>query len=102
MNSIDEINDKFYQGSLPDCLNFTLEQPDNFDWEKIKYNTFYKSFDYVENKFPPGYESIPGFDKVIEMCIPNVTPLEEMKARQLSKEAIETLEKKMKTNIYER
>ena len=83
MSDIRKINKSISKGVLPDCLNFSLEPSDGFDWGKIKYNAFYRSYEYVENKFPPGYESIPGFDKVIEMCIPEATPLEEMTARQM-------------------
>jgi hypothetical protein len=81
MSDINEINDSFKQGILPDCLNFSLPSVDAFDWEKVKYNTFYKSYEFAEKKFPKGYENIPGFDKVIELCIPKMTPVEEIKLR---------------------
>jgi hypothetical protein len=80
-----EINKLLSQGILPDCLNFQLHQNDQIDWEKVRYNSFYKSFEFAESKFPPGHENIPGFDKVIESCIPTQTPLEEMNDRIESK-----------------
>jgi hypothetical protein len=66
-------------GILPSQLNFCKTNfQEEIDWEKVKYNTFYKSFEYTASKFPPGFESIPGFDKVIEMNIPKCSPLEEL------------------------
>ena len=83
---IDAINKQLSRGVLPDCLNFTLE-PKPMDISQIKYNAFYRSYEYVENKFPKGYENIPGFDKVIQSIADKleeqqITPLSEMLKRQ--------------------
>jgi len=77
-----EINKQLSNGILPDCLNFTL-QPKPFDIAELKYNAFYRSYEFVESKFPKGYESIPGFDKVIQSIADkfeenNITPLSEI------------------------
>jgi hypothetical protein len=52
------------------------------DWDCLDY-----SFDYrasVLKRFPPGYESIPGFDEIINRIVDDVkeiSPLEEMERR---------------------
>jgi hypothetical protein len=77
-----EINDVIIQlnsGIIPNQLNFSKTNfQEEIDWEKVRYNTFYKSFEYTASKFPAGFQSIPGFDKVIEMNIPKCSPLEEL------------------------
>ena len=50
------------------------------DLNKIKYNAFSRSYEFAQSKFPKGLENIPGFDKVIESCICDHTPLEELEA----------------------
>ena len=60
-------------------------KPLHYDPEKLQYNQKYKCFDYFAKKFPDGWESIPGFDKVIEMCQRNgskLTPLQEMELKR--------------------
>ena len=78
------------QGILPDSLNFTLTDSGNeIDIQQLQYNAFYKSYEYFENKFPPGHEVIPGFDKVIEYLADNSrSPLDEINERQLKNEII--------------
>jgi hypothetical protein len=53
------------------------------DIAQIKFNAIYRSYEFVESKFPKGYESIPGFDKIIQSIAnkleeENITPLSEM------------------------
>lgn len=57
------------------------------DWSKLLYNHMYSTYQFYENKFPPGYESIPGFDKVIaRMAGNNInnTPLLELENLNLN------------------
>ncbi len=84
---IKEINDSFDKGILPKCLDFSIVNTDEIDIDMLKYNAFYRSYEFAESKFPPGFDSIPGFDKIIESCIPTLTPLEELDIIQ--KEALE-------------
>lgn len=56
---------------LNSCFNYrvyTNEELDFdvIDWDKLQYNYLYHSYQFYENKFPKGYESIAGFDKIIE------------------------------------
>jgi hypothetical protein len=71
-------------GILPDELNFGLEKSTEFDINDLKYNWFYKDYSFYESKFPVGYESIPGFDNIIQSMADNQTkmPLEEIEERQ--------------------
>lgn len=77
---IRKMNELLSQGLCPDELNFSL-QPKELDVSKLKYNAFYRSYEFVENKFPKGYESIPGMNIIIQNIADNLattTPLEEM------------------------
>lgn len=82
-NDIDLLN----RGILPDNFKFgeTFANSKNstIDLNKLKYNAFYKSYEFHANKFPNGYSSIPGFDKIIESIADNSkSPLEEMTERE--------------------
>jgi len=71
------------KGILPDSLNFGLQQNNELDINKIAYNLRYKTTEYWESKFPPGYESIPGFDKIIKkIAEESISPLEEITLKQ--------------------
>lgn len=82
-NDIKRINKDLANDFLPVELDFTMKPTPNIDWEKVAYNTFYKSQEYFINKFPPGFESLPGYEKIIdEMILNSKTPLEEMNERR--------------------
>lgn len=80
-----ELNNLLSRGILPDELDFTAKPKPELDINKIKYNAFYRSYEFAESKFPKGYENIPGFENIIESVrqeLENITPLEEMELRQ--------------------
>jgi hypothetical protein len=83
-NDIEQLNN----GILPDNFKFAeifanSSKNTVVDLNKLKYNAFYKSFDYHASKFPDGYSSIKGFDKIIESIAENSkSPLEEMIDRE--------------------
>lgn len=57
----------------------TFQRRQIVDWNKLQYNSTYKSFEYWRDKFPPGFEYLPGFDKIIQKMIENAkSPYEEM------------------------
>ena len=79
---IRELNKQLSKGVLPDVLNYTIEQKP-LDICDLKYNAFYRSYEFVESKFPKGYESIPAFDCIIQSIADKleqeeITPLKEM------------------------
>lgn len=54
------------------------------DFSLCKYNQLYKSFEFYEEKFPKGYENIPGFVKIIDEIVvqsENNNPLKEYNNR---------------------
>ena len=80
-----ELNKLLSKGILPDELDFTIKPRPELDINKIKYNSFYRSYEFAESKFPPGYENIPGFDKIIDLTrqeLENTSPLEDIEFRQ--------------------
>jgi hypothetical protein len=88
------INNCLENGIVPDCLNFTLQEREyEIDYNKLNYLDFY-DYDYYARRFPAGYTSIAGFDKVIESFV-NIninnknTPLNEIEKRRNIKSNIE-------------
>jgi hypothetical protein len=86
---------------IPESLNFTIEPKEPIDWTKVWYNSYYNSFDFFSNKFPTGWQSIAGFDKVIEQMAENATsPLDEMIDRQLEADKANAEWKELKEFDY--
>lgn len=80
---IRKINEQFANGVLPEEFNFTGVINSNIDWDKVRYNAFYRSPEYFLNKYPKGFENLPGADKIIdEMILQCKSPLEEMNERK--------------------
>ena len=82
---VKQLNEELSKGILPDDLNFSLKREYELDINKIKYNAFYRTYDYYADKFPPGFDNIPGFDKIIESIVEqnqNITPLQELEKLQ--------------------
>ena len=69
------------RGILPDSLKFNRQQ-EELDLNKVAYNLRYKDTNYWLNKFPPGFENLPGSEKVLEQIAQKaLTPLEELNLR---------------------
>ena len=81
--NIQDINNAFDNGFIPDCLFYTIEKGGmQIDPRKISYTSYYQSYDFYESKFKDT-SSILGFDKVIEnmsniAITNNKTPLKEL------------------------
>jgi len=89
MTDVKKILRQLNSGILPDELNFTISPPDEIDWAKVRYNTFYKSPEYFISKMPnpEAFRNLPASDLIIQDIIENVmTPLEEIIERQQSLE----------------
>ena len=83
--NVQEINNSFNNGYIPDCLYFGIEKGAmQIDPRKISYTDYYQSYEFYESKFKVAdYTSILGFDKVIENMSKvaienNNTPLNEL------------------------
>ena len=67
---------------LPTQLNYNFNPVFHYDVDKIQYNSYYKSFEFFESKFPSGFESMPGYYRIINEIRYNAkTPLDEMNDR---------------------
>lgn len=81
---IKEINELFEMNVLPLQFNFTEANVNNhkIDWEKVKYNSFYKTPEFYLQKFPNGIQNIPGIETLIQSFInQSLSPLEELEER---------------------
>lgn len=64
---MDQLLQQLNAGILPDELNYTNEKKfEGVDVAKLQYNAFYRSYDFYLNKFPQGFDNLPGFSKVVE------------------------------------
>lgn len=72
-------------GILPDSLRFNKPQDEELlDLNKVAYNLRYKDTNYWLNKFPSGFENLPGSEKILEAIAEKaLTPLEELELRNL-------------------
>jgi hypothetical protein len=78
-----KINRSLENGVLPSLLNYTIQPTDGIDWDKVRYNAFYKSPDFLLGKFPDGFQHLPASDEIIDIMLSKLkTPLEEMEERQ--------------------
>lgn len=74
-------------GIIPNEFFYNTEIKKNIDFYKLYYNDYYKSPDYIASKFPIGWESIPGFDQVIQdISKMTLSPIEEMELKQKNAE----------------
>ena len=84
--NVNEINESFKNGFIPDCLFYTIEKGGmQIDPRKISYTDYYQSVDFYESKFKD-ISSIKSFNKVIEnmsnvAISNNKTPLKELEER---------------------
>jgi hypothetical protein len=79
---LNEINESFMKGYIPDSLTYQLEEKNNIDFNKMWYNDYYQSIDYISRQYPKGWDSLIGFDKVLESIAKEAPlPLEEMEIR---------------------
>jgi hypothetical protein len=72
-------------GICPAELNFSGNKEDVIDWDKVRYNTFFKSNEYFENKFPAELQNLPAFDKIIDLIVDknkDNSPLKEITEKQ--------------------
>lgn len=101
------INSKFENGELPQEFNYlNIEDMLKIDVEKLKYNAFYRSYEFYEKRFEKELKYIPNFDKVIEKIVKekeelDITPLKEYEDRFETKEykELEKLDELINMNL---
>ena len=85
-NYIKKYSDMLDQNIIPEMFDYSIDYFNitdidfdiDFDISKVSYNVYYNSFDFYSKKFPM-WQSIPGFDLVIQDIANNsLSPLEEM------------------------
>lgn len=79
---------QFDRGELPPEFDFTKPiKAEIVDLEKLKYNAFYKSYEFYERKFPPNFIESFGLQPMIKEIVElkqEIEPLEEIE--KLTKE----------------
>jgi len=79
----EKLNKLLMQGILPDDLNFG-KQPDELDINKIKYNAFYRQYDFHLSNIPKALHNVPGIEQLVQENMKNaVSPLEAIERRRL-------------------
>lgn len=67
---MDRLNKTLQNGEIPNELNFTSSKDAYvLDWDKIKYNTFYKTPEYFDKRFNPCLKNLPGYDKILNLIV---------------------------------
>ena len=83
MTTLRDINNDLLNGICPESLFFgKKEAVDPIDWEKIKYNTFYRDPNFFLGKFHKGIDKILPPEIFELMAERAQTPAEEMNLRQ--------------------
>ena len=83
--SFENILRKLENGELPEELDFRPKQAEEIDWDKVKYNTFYRSDEYILQRFPNSmaFQNLPSSEKLLDAIKTQITtPLQEMEERQ--------------------
>ena len=101
MEDLDELND-LEINVINDLLNPNRKQ--GIDPKKITYD-YYRSYEFWRNKFPKGWEFIPGFEDIIQTIHQdnidsNNSPLKEMDKRQ-NKFTVEDHKILYQSSLYE-
>ena len=77
MSELAKLCEQLENGEVPDSLCYTQQKQESIDWSKLLYNNYYRSFEFQASRFPPGFQSIPGFAQVIQHMADNAkSPLE--------------------------
>jgi len=68
-------------------IEYGIQSPEQkeINWNCLNYGSV--DYEFFAKKFPPGFQSIPGFDEIIQKMVSEVkTPLQEMEDRLKSNE----------------
>ena len=92
MNTMKKMNEMLKLGILPPELNFGKRENQEIDWNMVRYNTFYKTPEFVLERFPnsEAFLNLPGGIDILTAMAENMTsPLDEMdERRKISDELI--------------
>jgi hypothetical protein len=94
----EKLNKLLMQGILPDGLNFG-KNPYELDINKIKYNAFYRQYDYHLSKIPKALHKVPGIEQLVQEKMKNaVSPLEDIERREENLNVLYNEEEKRSEN----
>jgi len=63
---MEKLNEDLNNGIVPPELDFSNKlQESNIDWNKVLYNSFYRSYEFYEKRYAKEIAGIPGFDQVV-------------------------------------
>ena len=68
---MEKLNRSLSTGQIPNELNYTSTKlnDNSIDLLKLRYNTFYKTHDYFDQRFHPCLKQLPGYGKIIEKIV---------------------------------
>ena len=97
MNLMKRMNEMLKQGILPPELDFGNQENGEIDWNMVRYNTFYKTPEFVLERFPnsEAFLNLPGgLDILSEMAEKMTTPLDEIEERRKVSDKVIVAEEK--------
>lgn len=63
---------ELYCGVLPNELTYGLRIINNIDMSMMQYNTYYKSHDFMLSKFPDGFDTLPGYELMLDRMLEGI------------------------------
>ncbi|MGA1047938.1 MAG: hypothetical protein ACO3UU_07995 [Minisyncoccia bacterium] len=67
--SLENLIRQLENGICPAELCYRADAQEEFDIEKIAYNTRYNSFEFFDQKFPNEIKRMPGYEKIVDLCV---------------------------------
>jgi len=77
---LSSVNLDLKNGELPNLLNYSIQnQKQPIDLDRLKYNAFYRSYEYAESKFDPKIINLIGDKPILDLVekLQNTSPFEE-------------------------
>lgn len=68
---MEKINEDLNNGIVPPELDFSngFGTGTTIDWNKVLYNSFYRSYEFYEKRYAKEIAGIPGFDQVVRNIV---------------------------------
>jgi hypothetical protein len=66
---MEKLNEDLNNGIVPPELDFSNRTESNIDWNKVLYNSFYRSYEFYEKRYAKEIAGIPGFDQVVRNIV---------------------------------
>lgn len=62
---MDKLIEDLNNGIVPSELDYSNHNDGTIDWNKVLYNSFYRSYEFYEKRYAKEIAGIPGFDQVV-------------------------------------